>query len=162
MADKKTKEKSPSPRSSKSKTIRKPQGGRKITAAETPGFAPTLGDIDLHLFGEGRHERIYEKLGAHLITHEGKRGVAFAVWAPNANQVGVAGNFNGWDGTRHPMRRLGDSGVWELFIPGLKAGELYKYEIKSGRQIVLKADPYASMMEVPPQTSSIVFKSTHK
>ncbi|MEK6336946.1 MAG: 1,4-alpha-glucan branching protein GlgB [Acidobacteriota bacterium] len=162
MAEKKPKEKTAAPKSSKSKTIRKPRGGRKITAADTPGFAPTLGDIDLHLFGEGRHERIYEKLGAHLISHEGKRGVAFAVWAPSANQVGVAGNFNGWDGTKNPMRRLGDSGVWEVFIPGLKAGELYKYEIKSGRQIVLKADPYASMMEVPPQTSSIVFKSTYK
>ncbi|MFS8085736.1 MAG: 1,4-alpha-glucan branching protein GlgB, partial [Acidobacteriota bacterium] len=89
-------------------------------------------------------------------------GVAFAVWAPSADRVGVAGNFNGWDGKQHPMRRLGGSGVWELFIPGLKAGELYKYAIKHGRRTFLKADPYASMMEVPPQTSSVVFKSNYK
>ena len=96
------------------------------------------------------------------MTHQGRRGVAFAVWAPSANQVSVVGNFNGWKGANHPMRRLGNSGVWELFIPGLKAGELYKYEIKHGRRKVLKADPYAFMMEMPPDTSSIVFKSTYK
>src|SRR6266496_1781167 len=122
-------------------------------------FSPTLGELDLHLFGEGKHERLYEKLGAHLITHEGKRGVAFAVWAPNAKSVSVVGNFNDWNGAKHSMRRLGDSGVWELFIPGLREGELYKYEIKSGRHKFLKADPYAFTMEVPPETSSIVFKS---
>src|SRR5919198_973140 len=88
-------------------------------------LVPTLGDIDLHLFGEGKHLRIYEKLGAHLITHEGKRGVAFAVWAPNADRVSLVGNFNGWNGAKHPMRPLGNSGVWELFVPGLRAGELY-------------------------------------
>src|SRR5256885_1267212 len=92
-------------------------------------FTPTVGELDLHLFGEGKHEHIYEKLGAHAMTHEGKRGVAFAVWAPNARGVSVVGNFNSWDSGRHQMRRLGDSGVWELFIPGLKAGELYKYAI---------------------------------
>ncbi len=127
-----------------------------------PDFAPTFGELDLHLFGEGKHVRIYEKLGAHVMTHEGRRGVAFAVWAPSANQVSVVGNFNGWKGANHPMRRLGNSGVWELFIPGLKAGELYKYEIKQGRRKFLKADPYAFMMEMPPDTSSIVFKSTYK
>jgi 1,4-alpha-glucan branching enzyme len=128
----------------------------------THEFSPTLGELDLHLFGEGRHERIYEKLGAHLIAHEGQRGVAFAVWAPNAKSVSVVGNFNEWNGKNHPMRRLGDSGVWELFIPGLREGELYKYEIKSGRHKVLKADPYAFAMEVPPETSSIVFKPKYK
>ena len=121
-----------------------------------------LGELDLHLFGEGKHDRIYEKLGAHVLTHEGRRGVAFAVWAPSANQVSVVGNFNGWNGANHPMRQLGNSGVWELFIPGLKSGELYKYEIKHGRRKFLKADPYAFMMEVPPDTSSIVFKSRYK
>ena len=135
---------------------------RKQTPKSTNQFSPTLGDIDLHLFGEGKHERIYEKLGAHVMTHEGKRGVAFAVWAPNANRVSVVGNFNGWDGTKHRMRNLGDSGVWELLVPGLREGELYKYEIKSGRRKFLKADPYAFMMEVPPGTSSIVFKSEYK
>ena len=121
-----------------------------------------LGELDLHLFGEGKHDRIYEKLGAHVLTHEGRRGVAFAVWAPSANQVRVVGNFNGWNGANHPMRQLGNSGVWELFIPGLKSGELYKYEIKHGRRKFLKADPYAFMMEVPPDTSSIVFKSRYE
>src|SRR5947207_296877 len=125
-------------------------------------FSPILGEMDLHLFGEGKHECIYEKLGAHVITHEGKRGVAFAVWAPNAKSVSLVGNFNEWDSGKNPMRSLGSSGVWELFIPGLKEGELYKYEIKAGRQKFLKADPYALMMEVPPNTSSIVFKSKYK
>src|SRR5256714_15193887 len=87
-------------------------------ASDTSGFPPTLGEMDLHLFGEGKHERIYEKLGAHATTHEGKRGVAFAVWAPNAKSVSVVGNFNGWDSETHPMRSLGTSGIWELFIPG--------------------------------------------
>src|SRR6266496_4281721 len=136
--------------------------GNLVARASVNQFPPTLGDIDLHLFGECRHERIYEKLGAHVITHEGKRGVAFAVWAPNAAQVSVVGNFNGWDGKENRMRRLSDSGVWEVFIPGLRDRELYKYEIKHGRRKFLKADPYAFMMEVPPDTSSIVFKSTYK
>ena len=90
---------------------------------------PILGDLDLHLFGEGKHYRIYEKLGAPILTHGGKRGVTFAVWAPAADRVSVVGNFNSWDATKHPMRRLGISGVWEIFIPGLRAGELYKYVI---------------------------------
>jgi 1,4-alpha-glucan branching enzyme len=125
-------------------------------------FPPTLGEIDLHLFGEGKHERIYEKLGAHQISHRGKRGVAFAVWAPQADAVSVVGNFNGWDSEKNPMRSLGASGVWELFIPDLSAGELYKYEIKNGRTKFLKTDPYASMTEVPPDTSAIVFKSNYR
>jgi len=143
--------------SARTKPSRK--GAKAQSASE---FSPTLGDIDLHLFNEGRHERIYEKLGARVTIHEGKRGVAFAVWAPSAELVNLVGNFNGWDGSKHPMRQLGSSGVWELFIPGLKAGELYKYEIKNGSLTFLKADPYAFMMEVPPQTSSIVFKSNYK
>jgi len=137
----------------------KPRAKAEVPPNPEP-LAPTLGEIDLHLFGEGRHERIYEKLGAHVITLNGVEGVAFAVWAPNAQRVSVVGNFNGWDGTKHPMRLLGGSGVWELFIPGLKAGELYKYEIKS--QLApkfLKADPYAAFAEVPPATSSIVYES---
>ena len=140
----------------------KRQSKTSSSANAPANFSPTLGELDLHLFGEGKHERIYDKLGAHLITHEGKRGVAFAVWAPNAKNVSVVGNFNEWNGTKHQMRWLGSSGVWELFIPGLREGELYKYEIRAGRQTFLKADPYASMMEVPPNTSSIVFKSKYK
>jgi 1,4-alpha-glucan branching enzyme len=134
----------------------------KSAARAIPDFTPTLGAVDLHLFGEGKHERIYEKLGAHVITHQGKRGVAFAVWAPSANSVSVVGNFNGWKGEAHPMRPLGNSGVWELFVPGLQSGELYKYQIKTGRDTLFKADPYAFMMEVPPNTSSVVFKSKYK
>ncbi len=144
----------------------KPRTG-SITRAESPkdpiSFPPTLGEIDLHLFGEGRHERIYEKLGAHVLTLEGVKGVAFAVWAPNAERVSVVGNFNGWDGTKHPMRALGGSGVWELFVPGLSAGELYKFEIKSpGAPKFLKADPYAFFAEVPPDTSSVVYESKYR
>jgi len=162
----------PSETQGKKKTARgtKPavprKGARKQSESESSEspheFSPTLGELDLHLFGEGKHERIYERLGAHLTLREGKRGVAFAVWAPNARRVSVVGNFNGWNGASHQMRRLGDSGVWELFIPGLGEGELYKYEIKSGRHKFLKADPYAFAMEVPPETSSIVFKSKYK
>src|SRR4051812_7017731 len=141
------------------------RGARKTNvSAKTSGkgFSPTLGDLDLYLFGEGKHERIYEKLGAHPITHEGKRGVAFAVWAPNAHRVSVVGNFNSWDSSLHRMRAVGESGLWELFIPGLKAGELYKYAIDSRMGEIFKADPYALMMEVPPDTSSIVYKSRYK
>jgi len=125
-------------------------------------FSPTFGDIDLHLFGEGKHERIYEKLGAHCGTHEGKRGVSFAVWAPAADRVSVVGNFNDWNDAQHPMRPLGSSGVWELFVPGLRGGELYKYAIMTGGAQFFKADPYASMMEVPPNTSSVVYQSKYR
>ncbi len=149
------------------KTATKKTAPSKRNAAtlsqKAPAFAsfpPTLGELDLHLFGEGRHEQIYEKLGAHPLTHEGVKGVSFAVWAPAAEQVSVVGNFNAWDGARHPMRRLGDSGVWETFIPELDAGELYKYEIKTpGLPVFLKADPYAFYAEVPPDTSSVVYES---
>ena len=149
-------------KSAKTPSVRSPRVSKGQSRESQNDFAPTLGELDLHLFGEGRHERIYEKLGAHLITHEGKRGVAFAVWAPNARSVSVVGNFNGWDGASHRMRSLGSSGVWELFVPGLREGELYKYEVKNGRRKFLKADPYGFMMEVPPATSSIVFKSKYK
>jgi 1,4-alpha-glucan branching enzyme len=133
-------------------------------SADIPvSFSLILGELDLHLFGEGRHERIYEKLGAHPIIQEGVKGVSFAVWAPTARRVNVVGNFNGWDGKQHPMRPLGDSGVWETFIPELQAGELYKYEIKApGGPRFLKADPYAFYAEVPPATSSIVFESKYR
>jgi 1,4-alpha-glucan branching enzyme len=148
----------------KTTSVRRPGVGKAKTSRGKASheLSPTLGDIDLHLFGEGKHERIYEKLGAHVMTHEGKRGVAFAVWAPSAERVSVVGNFNEWDGARHPLRALGSSGVWELFVPGLKAGELYKFEITNGPVTFFKADPYAFMMEVPPDTSSIVFKSSYK
>jgi len=126
-------------------------------------FWPTLGELDLHLFGQGRHERIYEKLGAHLMEHDGVQGVAFAVWAPNARGVSVVGEFNDWDGRRHPMRVLGGSGVWELFIPGLQAGQRYKFELRgAGGRLFLKADPYANATEAPPATASLIHQPTHR
>ena len=117
-----------------------------------------LTDFDLHLLGEGRHLQIYERLGAHPLTVEGIAGVNFAVWAPNAVSVGVIGDFNGWDGRRHGMRPLGSSGVWELFIAGLEAGALYKYEIRPrGGAAIQKADPYAFAAEIPPKSGSKVW-----
>ena len=153
---------SPSKEATKTTASRR-RGPKSPKSQSTNPFAPTLGELDLHLFGEGRHELIYQKLGAHAITHEGVKGVSFAVWAPAAKQVSVVGNFNAWDGTQHPMRRLGDSGVWETFIPGLQSGELYKYQIKtSGLRLFLKADPYAYFAEEPPDTSSIVYESNYR
>jgi len=120
-------------------------------------FPPLLSEFDLYLLGEGTHYKSYEKLGAHLMEVEGVRGVAFAVWAPNAQRVSVVGNFNNWDGRRHPMRSRGSSGVWELFLPGLREGELYKYEVKGRNAYLgLKADPYAFYAELRPNTASIV------
>ena len=121
-------------------------------------FPPVLSDFDLHLMGEGTHYKKYERMGAHLKEVEGVRGVAFALWAPNAKRVSVVGNFNKWDGRRHPMRVRGGSGIWELFIPGLAEGETYKYEIKShyNEFVGLKADPYAFSSEVRPKTASLV------
>src|SRR5215217_1641222 len=122
-----------------------------------------IGDIDLHLFGEGRHEEIYKKLGAHVTKVGRNKGVTFAVWAPQAAGVSVVGDFNGWDGRQHQMQMLGTSGVWELFIPNLTAGSLYKFEIRtSNGSSVFKADPYAQYTEVPPATSSIVYSSNYK
>ena len=141
---------------------KKPSRNAAKTKSPTNEVPPTLSDLDLHLFGEGKHYRIYEKLGAHVTTRDGQRGVAFAIWAPAADRVSVVGNFNSWDATKHPMRRLGTSGVWELFIPDVRAGELYKYVINTAGQEFFKADPYAYMMEVPPDTSSVVFTSDYK
>jgi 1,4-alpha-glucan branching enzyme len=123
----------------------------------------TLGEIDLHLFGEGRHEEIYKKLGAHVTRVGRTKGVAFAVWAPQASGVSVVGDFNGWNGKDHQMRRIGNSGVWELFIPKLTGGTLYKFEIwpRNGPPM-FKADPYAQHTEAPPNTSSIVYDSKYK
>jgi 1,4-alpha-glucan branching enzyme len=147
-------------KSTKSRTSRV----AKAPEAQVPDvFPPPLGELDLHLFGEGRHELIYQKLGAHPITYEGTDGTSFAVWAPAADQVSLVGNFNNWNGTRHPMRPLGASGVWETFIPNLRPGELYKFQIKApGLNSFLKADPYALYAETPPATSSIVYQSTYK
>jgi len=120
-------------------------------------FLPTLGDIDLHLFNEGTHRQLWKKLGAHVRTIDGVRGVAFAVWAPNARRVSVVGEFCNWDGRVFPMRLLGSSGVWELFIPGIAEGALYKYELVTREGAIrIKTDPFAAKMEQPPGNASIV------
>ncbi len=126
-------------------------------------YLPTLGDLDLHLIGEGRHERLYEKMGAHVMRVGDVQGVSFTVWAPNARGVSVVADFNGWDGRVNPMRQLGGSGIWELFVPGAGAGTHYKYEIRKAHGgIVLKADPYAQAAQHPPQTASVVFQAKYK
>ena len=120
-------------------------------------FPPMLGDLDLHLIGEGNHFEKYRILGAHVRQHEGVQGTGFAVWAPSASRVSVIGNFNHWDGRVHQMRVRGSSGIWELFIPGLCQGELYKYEIRTQTGALLeKTDPYAQQMELRPNTASVV------
>ncbi|MDP2278352.1 MAG: alpha-amylase family glycosyl hydrolase, partial [Nitrospirota bacterium] len=145
-------------------------------------FLPVLTDYDLHLIAEGNHYKKYEKLGAHVFEVNpvrnssgaldsaaeqrgiisngvnGIKGIHFAVWAPNAKRVSVVGDFNRWDGRRHQMRVLGSSGVWEIFVPGLDEGEVYKFEIKSkANEIFLKADPYAFYFEVRPKSASVVY-----
>jgi len=120
-------------------------------------FPPQLPDFDLHLFSEGRHRHAYRILGSHVHAIDEVTGILFAVWAPNAERVSVVGEFNQWDGRRHPMRVRGGSGVWELFIPDLEAGNLYKYEIRNREsgEVLLKTDPYARAFEVRPRTASI-------
>jgi len=121
-------------------------------------FPPVLTEYDLYLSGEGTHYQKYEKLGAHVREVAGVRGVHFGVWAPNARRVSVVGNFNFWDGRVHPMRHRGSSGIWELFIPGLDEGEVYKFEILSrvGDQLGLKTDPYGFAGEMRPNNASVV------
>ncbi|MEV7001839.1 1,4-alpha-glucan branching enzyme [Streptomyces sp. NPDC093982] len=126
-------------------------------------FLPALGELDLHLIGEGRHEELWKALGAEPMTHQGVTGTRFTVWAPNARGVSLAGTFNFWDGTGYPMRSLGGTGVWELFVPGIGEGELYKFEItRPDGSKTLRADPLARRTEAPPHTSSIVYASQHE
>jgi 1,4-alpha-glucan branching enzyme len=126
-------------------------------------FWPTLGDIDLYLLGEGRHERLWNRLGAHPLIHQGAAGTAFAVWAPAARSVRVVGDCNSWDGRQHPMRRIGSSGVWELFIPDIGHGARYKFEILTpAGHVTLKADPLATAAEAPPATASVVYQSSYQ
>ncbi len=134
------------------------------TLADPYGFTDFLvGALDRHLFNSGNHYRIYEKLGAHIRTVEDVDGVTFAVWAPNAAGVSVVGPFNAWDGRSHQMKRHGLSGIWELFVPGLAEGTLYKFEIRSGHgHVYLKADPYAFLTERPPANASIVYEPQHR
>ncbi|MBX9663117.1 1,4-alpha-glucan branching protein GlgB [Novosphingobium sp.] len=121
-------------------------------------FGPVLGPLDDFLINEGTHLRLFDKLGAHVIEHEGARGVHFAVWAPNAELVSVVGDFNDWDGRRHPMRRRADIGVWEVFLPDIEAGRAYKYRVMGPNGTVqpLKADPFAFRSELRPATASVI------
>jgi 1,4-alpha-glucan branching enzyme len=137
--------------------------GSTYTVRDPYAFPPTIGEIDLHLAGEGRHEELYQKLGAHLTELEAVSGVAFAVWAPSARSVSVVGDFNSWDGRLHPMRSMGSSGIWELFVPGIDEGQRYKFEIRTQTgELLLKADPYAIAAEIPPQTASVVWRPKHR
>ena len=120
-------------------------------------FGPVLTEDDLYLFGEGNYYEIYEKLGAHPWHHQGVKGTFFAVWAPSASRVSVVGDFNQWDGRRHQMRSRGASGVWELFVPHLGPGLLYKFEIRTRNgTLLIKADPFAFRFEERPKTAAVV------
>ena len=131
--------------------------GSETTFRDPYSFLPTLTDFDIYLFNAGDHHRLYEKLGAHRYMAGDVEGIQFAVWAPNARSVSVIGDFNQWDGRRNPMRVLGSSGIWELFIPGMKEGALYKFQVKPRRGPVLdKTDPFATEMETRPRTASKV------
>ena len=134
--------------------------GQRHSTVSPYSFAPLLADMDLYLFNEGRHHHIYRLLGAHLIEVDGIAGCRFAVWAPGVRRASVVGDFNGWNGLRHPMRSRGASGVWEIFIPGLAAGDLYKFEFIShtGHRL-LKADPYGQAMTLRPDTASQITKT---
>ena len=133
-------------------------GHREHFARDPYSFLPQIGDLDLHLFGEGRHRHAHNFLGAHEHEVDGIAGILFAVWAPKAERVSVVGDFNRWDGRRHPMRVRGGSGVWELFIPDLEVDHIYKYEIRNRESGLaeLKADPYAKRYELRPNTGSII------
>ncbi len=138
--------------------IVKDHAGHRSQTRDAFSFLPTLGEVDLYLFGQGNERRIYEKLGAQIRQIDGVWGTSFAVWAPNAQRVSVVGDFNQWDGRRHMMRHLGASGVWEIFIPNVGEGTLYKYEIKNLHgKVVLKTDPYGFFFELAPKNASIVW-----
>ncbi len=132
--------------------------GNEWTESDPYSFGIILGPLDLHLFAEGQHWELYEKLGAHLTTLDGVKGTAFHVWAPNAQRVSVVGDFNSWDGRRAPMRKLLGCGVWEIFLPGVGEGAHYKFEVKQSHgAIVLKSDPFAFYGQHSEQTASLVF-----
>ncbi|MBE5946036.1 MAG: 1,4-alpha-glucan branching protein GlgB [Lachnospiraceae bacterium] len=137
--------------------------GEELSYIDPYIFEPVIDPIDISLFNEGKHYNIYEKMGAHPLTVDGVEGVMFAVWAPNAERVSVVGNFNNWDGRRHPMRKLDYSGIFEIFIPGKYVGEIYKYEIcaKSG-EVFMKSDPYAFSGELRPANASRIVDLSYK
>jgi 1,4-alpha-glucan branching enzyme len=132
-------------------------GGHTDEIDDPYRYGRVLSDFDLYLFGEGNHTRLYDRLGAHPMRVGATDGVHFAVWAPNAVRASVVGDFNGWDGRVHPMRSLGASGVWEIFIPAAKPGHRYKFELRTREgQLLLKVDPFGFAFEVPPLSASIV------
>ncbi|HTL46244.1 MAG TPA: 1,4-alpha-glucan branching protein GlgB [Vicinamibacterales bacterium] len=133
-------------------------GGHAVETDDPYRYGRVISDYDLYLFGEGKHTRIYDRLGAHPMRIGNADGVHFAAWAPNAERVSVVGDFNGWDGRLHPMRLLGMSGVWEIFIPGVREGQRYKFELRARQrgELLLKSDPYGFAFEVPPLSASIV------
>lgn len=132
--------------------------GHEWWVTDAYSFGPVLGPLDDFLINEGTHLRLFDKLGAHVIEHEGAKGVHFAVWAPNAELVSVVGDFNDWDGRRHPMRRRADIGVWEVFLPDIEAGRAYKFRVvgPGGALQPLKADPFAFRSELRPATASLI------
>ena len=132
--------------------------GQQWTERDSYSIGVLLGEVDLHLFSEGQHWQLYEKLGAHLREVDGVAGTSFHVWAPNAQRVSVVGEFNGWDGRRNPMRKLLGCGVWEIFMPGVEEGAHYKFEVKQAHgAVVLKSDPFAFFGQHGTETSSLVF-----
>jgi 1,4-alpha-glucan branching enzyme len=136
--------------------------GHEWTEHDPYHFGPVLGSMDLHLFSEGQHWELYKRLGAQLCERAGVAGTAFAVWAPNARRVSVVGDFNGWDGRRHPMRKLVEGGIWELFIPGVQEGAHYKFELKNAHgDVVLKSDPFAFFSQHGVQTACMVYDLHH-
>ncbi|WP_296420291.1 1,4-alpha-glucan branching protein GlgB [Pseudooctadecabacter sp.] len=136
--------------------VRYADGTENVTA-DPYGFEPVLSDFDQYLIGEGTHKQLWRALGAHVMTHEGVQGTHFAVWAPNARRVSVVGHFNMWDGRRHVMRSLGQSGVWEIFLPGVGDQDLYKYEVLGADgSLVQKADPVGFGSQHPPEQASVV------
>jgi 1,4-alpha-glucan branching enzyme len=136
-------------------------GGGALDVEDAYRFGASLGDLDLYLLGEGSDLRIYNKLGARVLTHDGVEGTRFAVWAPNASRVSVVGDFNNWDGRCHSMRLHPANGIWEIFLPGVGAGARYKYELldSHGQLLPLKTDPYSNYHEPPPGNASIVYES---
>ncbi len=143
--------------------VRTEQRKREMPSNDPKIVPPLLTEFDLHLLSEGHHWQSYKRLGAQLRTVEGVAGVNFAVWAPNASNVSVVGDFNGWDGGRHPLRKHIPSGVWELFVPRLKEGTLYKFRVKHGATEIDKSDPYGFAAELPPRTASkVVDLSTYQ
>src|SRR5882724_9440984 len=149
------------PNGSRRYQLRAQYGNNVVDLDDPYRFQPVLSEFDLYLLGEGTHQRLYDKLGAHPIVLDGVPGVAFVVFAPNARRVSVVGDFNFWNPKRHPMRVRG-LGYWELFVPHATSGDRYKFDIvgPAGQQLPLKSDPFAFAAEVRPNTASIVFDET--